>query len=43
MAIGNHMDRINGIPKSFFWTAKATGILKKVTRAQTVRNKRPSV
>ena len=41
-AIGNYIDAHNQNPKPFIWTAKATDILKKVTRAQTTLNKRPS-
>jgi hypothetical protein len=42
-AIGNHIDVHNQNPKPFIWTAKASDILGKVTRAQTAINKRPSV
>ena len=43
MAIGNYIDQHNQKPKPFIWTAKASDILEKVTRAQTALNKRPSV
>jgi transposase len=39
MAIGNYIDGHNQNPKPFIWTAKATDILEKVTRARTVLNK----
>ena len=42
-AIGNYIDVHNKNPKPFIWTAKANDILEKVTRAQTVLNKRRSV
>jgi transposase len=42
-AIGNYIDAHNQNPKPFIWTAKASDILEKVTRAQTALNKRPSV
>jgi transposase len=42
MAIGEYIDRHNKNPKPFIWTAKATDILEKVTRAQTALNKRRS-
>ncbi len=35
MAIGDYFDRHNDNPKPFIWTAKATDILEKVTRART--------
>jgi len=35
MAIGDYIDRHNDNPKPFIWTAKATDILEKVTRART--------
>jgi transposase len=41
--IGNYIDAHNQKPKPFIWTAKASDILEKVTRAQTTLNKRPSV
>lgn len=41
-AIGNYIDVHNKNPKPFIWTAKANDILEKVTRAQTVLNKRRS-
>jgi DDE superfamily endonuclease len=43
MAIGNYIDVHNQNPKPFIWTAKASDILEKVTRAQTSLNKRLSV
>ena len=43
MAIGNYIDVHNQNPKPFIWTAKASDILEKVTRAQTSLNKRSSV
>ena len=43
MAIGNYIDVHNKNPKPFIWTAKASDILEKVTRAQTSLNKRSSV
>ena len=42
-AIGNYIDAHNQNPKPFIWTAKASDILEKVTRAQTTLNKTPSV
>ncbi len=42
-AIGDYIDRHNNNPKPFIWTAKATDILEKVTRAQAARNKSLSV
>jgi transposase len=42
-AIGTYIDAHNQNPKPFIWTAKASDILEKVTRAQTALNKRPSV
>src|SRR5487761_2201320 len=36
MAIGDYIDGHNQNPKPFIWTAKATDILQKVTRARTV-------
>jgi transposase len=42
MAIGEYIDGHNKNPKPFIWTAKATDILQKVTRAQTALNKRRS-
>jgi transposase len=38
----DYIDHHNKNPKPFIWTAKATDILEKVTRAQTVLNKRRS-
>jgi transposase len=43
MAIENYIDIHNKKPKPFIWTAKASDILEKVTRAKTSANKRPSV
>lgn len=34
LAIGNYIDRHNENPKPFIWTAKASDILEKVTRAR---------
>jgi transposase len=42
MAIGEYIDGHNQNPKPFIWTAKATDILEKVTRARTALNKRRS-
>lgn len=42
-AIGDYIDRHNESPKPFIWTAKATDILEKVTRAQAALNNRLSV
>ncbi len=42
MAIGEYIDGHNQNPKPFIWTAKATDILEKVTRARTAVNKRRS-
>ena len=38
-AIGEYIDGHNQNPKPFIWTAKATDIHEKVTRAQAVLNK----
>jgi len=38
-AIGDYIDGHNQNPKPFIWTAKATDILEKVTRAQAALNK----
>ena len=43
MAIGNYIDQHNQNPKPFIWTAKASDILEKVTRAQASLDKRLSV
>ena len=43
MAIGNYIDHHNLNPKPFIWTAKASDILQKVTRAQATLNKHLSV
>jgi transposase len=43
MAIGNYIDQHNQNPKPFIWTAKASDILAKVTRAQASLDKRLSV
>src|SRR5580692_4968731 len=40
MAIGNYIDQHNKNPKRFIWTAKASDILEKVTRAQASLDKR---
>jgi transposase len=42
MAIGNYIDIHNQNPKPFIWTAKATDILEKVTRAKAALNNRRS-
>ena len=42
MAIAEYIDGHNQNPKPFIWTAKATDILEKVTRARTAVNKRRS-
>ncbi len=34
MAIGDYIDKHNGNPKPFVWTAKASDILEKVKRAR---------
>ncbi|MGH9439547.1 MAG: IS630 family transposase [Terriglobia bacterium] len=39
MAIGDYIDGHNKNPKPFIWTAKATDILEKVSRAQAVLHK----
>jgi transposase len=39
VAIGEYIDGHNQNPKPFIWTAKATDILEKVTRARAVLNK----
>ena len=39
MAIGDYIDGHNQNPTPFIWTAKATDILDKVTRARAVLNK----
>jgi hypothetical protein len=38
-AIGDYIDGHNQNPKPLIWTAKATDILEKVTRAQAALNK----
>ena len=38
-AIGNYIDRHNSNPKPFIWTAKASDILEKVTRARAALHK----
>jgi transposase len=43
LAIGDYIDRHNDNPKPFIWTAKASDILEKVTRAQAALYKRLSV
>jgi hypothetical protein len=42
MSIGDYIDGHNKNPKPFIWTAKASDILEKVTRAQAVINNRRS-
>jgi len=42
-AIGQYMERHNRDPKPFIWTAKASDILAKVTRARAKLNKMQSV
>jgi len=42
MAIGEYIDGHNQKPKPFIWTAKASDIFEKVTRAQTAIDKRRS-
>jgi hypothetical protein len=37
--VGEYIDGHNQNPKPFIWTAKATDILEKVTRARAVLNK----
>jgi hypothetical protein len=39
VAIGEYIHGHNQNPKPFIWTAKATDILEKVTRARAVLNK----
>jgi hypothetical protein len=39
LAIGDYIDGHNQNPKPFIWTAKATDILEKVTRARAALNK----
>src|SRR6516225_2174301 len=39
MAIGDYIDRHNQNPKPFIWTAKASDILEKVTRARNALHK----
>jgi hypothetical protein len=43
MTIEGYIDRHNKNPKPFIWTAKASDILAKVSRANIVLNKRLSV
>ena len=38
-AIGDYIDHHNSNPKPFIWTAKASDILEKVTRARAVLHK----
>jgi hypothetical protein len=38
MAIGDYIDGHNATPKPFIWTARASDILEKVTRARTAMN-----
>jgi hypothetical protein len=42
MGIGDYIDKHNLNPKPFIWTANASGILKKVTRARATLDKRRS-
>ena len=42
MGIGDYIDGHNKNPKPFIWTAKASDILEKVTRAQAMLNNRRS-
>ena len=42
-SIGEYLDEHNKKPKPFIWTAKASDILAKVSRAKTALNKRLSV
>jgi transposase len=42
-AIGDYIDHHNQNPKPFIWTAKASDILEKVTRARATLHKSPSV
>ena len=39
LAIGDYIDHHNENPKAFIWTAKATDILEKVTRARVALHK----
>jgi hypothetical protein len=39
VAIGDYIDRHNENPKPFIWTAKASDILEKVTRARIALHK----
>ena len=39
MAIGDYIDRHNQSPKPFIWTAKASDILEKVSRARAILHK----
>jgi hypothetical protein len=39
MAIGEYIDGHNQTPKPIIWTAKASDILEKVTRARSTLNK----
>lgn len=43
MAIDQYIDKHNANPKPFIWTAKASDILEKVSRAQAALNNRLSV
>jgi hypothetical protein len=43
LAIGDYIDHHNLNPKPFIWTAKASDILEKVTRAQASPDERLSV
>ena len=42
-AIGDYIDVHNQNPRPFIWTARATDILEKVTRARDALNKGPPV
>jgi hypothetical protein len=42
LALGEYIDGHNENPKPFIWTAKASDILEKVTRAKTALYKRRS-
>jgi transposase len=43
MAIGDYIDRHNESPKPFIWTAKASDILEKVTRARIALHKKHEI
>ncbi|HUZ96781.1 MAG TPA: IS630 family transposase, partial [Edaphobacter sp.] len=42
MGIGDYIDKHNLNPKPFIWTAKASDILEKVTRARATLDNRRS-